>query len=199
MVLCCWEKGQRWYKFHYRIVHLVKAVSLFSLLAFKNPVQVNVKVNQVQFIHCKTFLKCRHKLTFKQNSVSPWSLLPPEWVSMLPLKRQRRPEPKLICPAPAAGLFMSKTFIRGLLDQCGYGSFLPLGHNCPHTCSLGWEFRRAGSQSNLRSHSHPHTHHCLRLPAECFLTTNARGPVNHLANEVVKSVLPPSIPPTTEN
>lgn len=89
---------------------------------------------------------------------------------MLPPKGQRRPELELISPAPAAGLFMNKIFIRGLLDQCGYGSLLPVGDNCPHTYSLGWEFKRGGTRSNLRSN----THTSLSATASVALPDNKR-------------------------
>lgn len=63
---------------------------------------------------------------------------------------------ELICPAPAAGLFMNKTFIRGLLDHRGHGSLLPLGDNWPiHIGQDGSERRELrGEEENLRPHTH---------------------------------------------
>lgn len=59
-VSCCWEKGQWWHKSYYKIVHLIKAVSLFSLLALFYFFKLlnHVVLIKVQFIFAKIFLKC---------------------------------------------------------------------------------------------------------------------------------------------
>ncbi len=54
---------------------------------------------------------------------------------------------ELNCAAPAAGLFVNKTFIRSLLDQQGHSSFLPLGENWPtHTIGQDGSVRETRAQ-----------------------------------------------------
>lgn len=83
---------------------------------------------------------------------------------------------------------MNKTFIRGLLDQRGHGSLLPLGDNWPtHIGQDGSERRELGG-GKKKTHGHTPTHDSLYPPASYFLTTHTLGAVNHLSNDLVISV-----------
>ena len=77
---------------------------------------------------------------------------------------------ELNCPALAAGLFVNKAFIRGLLDQQGRASFLPLGDNwLTHTVgqdSTEGEARAQERNKELTHNAHPHNG-CL-TPWACY-------------------------------